>query len=548
MDSFAADNRVSISLPSTRVDAVRPEIMQQIARVRKTGFTLAPEGGSERMRQVINKGLTEEDILKACRQVFEAGWDSIKLYFMIGLPSETDEDVLAIAELAKKIKTLPEAKGRALTVSASTFIPKPHTPFQWAEQISADEAYRRQEILKTELRKIGVKFRYQRTFPSVLEGLLARGGTELAEVIVDAYQRGARFEAWDEHRREDIWRDVLEHHEIDLGVAFRERSISEKLPWDCTTGTVSRSFLLKEWQQARQGKQTQSCLHSNCSNCGVCGGELGNIRFPILEEVPPRPAPSPERQVVKQRIRLKFAKVGPLALVSHLELAGLFQRCCRRARLPIAYSEGFHPLPRVVFGPPLQLGIASLAEYVDLYLIEQTSPQGLISSLQALLPKGMSIEDAQEIDLSAPSISESVRVQRFEIMSDMSFLGFSDPNRLGEYFTDKAAIDDLIVSSYLETLIERDAKVSHQKRGKRRKVKKAKSFLLREHLSNLEFYPSVENSEVKAFFDLKFQPQIASPKPFEIAKLLTSRTPKDYWLLKTRMELDPQVGKDQALI
>ncbi|HOU23790.1 MAG TPA: TIGR03960 family B12-binding radical SAM protein [Anaerolineae bacterium] len=267
-----ARQRISISLPSLRTDAFSVELAHQLQRTRKSGLTFAPEAGSERLRAVINKGVTAADLLATAEAAFRSGWQRIKLYFMIGLPTETDEDVLAIATLVKDVLAVGRrhAAGRArLSVSVSTFIPKAHTPFQWAAMCPAEVVARRQAILQRELRLRSVELSWSDEATSRLEGVLSRGDRRLGRVIQRAWELGARFDAWAECFRPDLWAAAL--NEAGLDPAFyteRERARDEVLPWSRLSSGVSDSFLWDENERSIQGQSSENCREA-CLGCGI---------------------------------------------------------------------------------------------------------------------------------------------------------------------------------------------------------------------------------------------------------------------------------------
>ena len=274
IDEFK-DKRVSLSLPSLRIDSFLNESLEKISSVRKSGLTFAPEAGTQRLRDVINKGVTEEDLLKSVHEAFESGWSSVKLYFMIGLPTETDEDVLGIAELARKVRgeyySLPKEKrrqGLRITVSASSFVPKPFTPFQFCAQNTIEEIRRKQMLLRDALSKVkGVDFSYHESLVSTLEAVFAKGDRRMADVIVYAYNHGARFDAWDEHFLADVWQDGFSEVNYDRDyVAHRERSTDERLPWHRMDAVVLDKYLINEYEKAIKGEVTHDC-RNNCNGC-----------------------------------------------------------------------------------------------------------------------------------------------------------------------------------------------------------------------------------------------------------------------------------------
>lgn len=284
--SLKESDHVNVSLPSLRIDAFSLDVMSKVQDIRKSSLTFAAEAGSQRLRNVINKGITEEDILSGSRQAFMGGWDKVKLYFMMGLPTETEEDLLAIAELAEKISeeyfdAVPKEKrnGRVMiNASASYFVPKPFTPFQWAPMTDPEEFTRRAHFVKDafarEKNKKSLKFTYHDAGISILEGVFARGDRRLCKSIYDIYKKGAIFDAWTEFFNMDTYLDTFKENNVDMDFyTARERSEEEIFPWEHIDAGVSKSFLLREWKNAKEGRVTPNC-RVNCQGCGsaVYGG------------------------------------------------------------------------------------------------------------------------------------------------------------------------------------------------------------------------------------------------------------------------------------
>ncbi len=272
-----AQKRVRISLPSQRIDNVLTDTLRETQKVKKTGLTLAPEAGTQRLRDVINKGVTEDDLMRAVTDAFEQGWSSVKLYFMIGLPTETDEDVLGIADLAQKVRrcyfAVPKerrAPGLRITVSASVFVPKNFTPFQWSAQLDYDSVVRRQQLLKNALRDVkGVDFKYHAPDVSYIEAVFARGDRRLADALERAYRMGCRMDGWSDQFRYDLWLQAIRECGLDPDFyACRERALDEVLPWDHLDAGVTKSFLKREWEKAQRGETTHDC-RKGCVGCGV---------------------------------------------------------------------------------------------------------------------------------------------------------------------------------------------------------------------------------------------------------------------------------------
>ncbi len=274
LDTMEAQ-RVSVSLPSLRIDTFIKEDLERMQEVRKGGLTFAPEAGTQRMRDVINKGVTEADLLRAVRDAFDAGWTGIKLYFMIGLPTETDEDILGIADLARKVSAafyeLPKekrGKGLRLTVSASSFVPKPFTPFQWVAQDTMEELKRKQMLLKNAMKGIrGAEFNYHDSTISALEAVFSRGDRRLSCVLEEAYRRGCRFDSWAEHFKPIAWQEAFEACGLSpADYANRERPLDEPLPWQHMDMLVETSYLKKEYEQALEAACTKDCRRG-CTGC-----------------------------------------------------------------------------------------------------------------------------------------------------------------------------------------------------------------------------------------------------------------------------------------
>ena len=279
IDEFQ-DKKINISLPSLRIDAFSLDVMSKVQDIKKSSLTFAPEGGTQRMRNVINKGLTEDIILEGAMKAFQGGWNKVKLYFMLGQPFEEVEDVEGIALLCERIAeeyyTIPksERNGKvAITASASFFVPKPFTPFQWARMNTGEEFLEKAKMvnskMKEQLNKKSMKFNWHDSKTSVLEGVFARGDRRLSKLIYDAYQKGCIFDAWSEHFKPELWDEAIEENGIDVSFyTTRERSEEEVFPWDFIDIGVTKKFLYREWQKAKEGEITKNC-RMGCSGCGV---------------------------------------------------------------------------------------------------------------------------------------------------------------------------------------------------------------------------------------------------------------------------------------
>lgn len=281
------ERKINISLPSLRIDAFSLDVMNKVQDVKKSSLTFAPEAGSQRLRNVINKGLTEKVILNGARLAFEGGWSRVKLYFMLGLPLESEEDIRGIAELCNKIaavyyETVPKEKrtGRVqIVASTSFFIPKPFTPFQWAPQCTKEEflekAYLTRTFISGQLNQKSIKYNWHEADASVLEGIMARGDRRLNQVILKAYEKGCMYDAWSEYYKNDIWMQTFEECGIDIGFyTTRERYEEEIFPWDFIDCGVTKQFLLKEWHKAKEEQTTPNC-QMQCNGCGAARFNTG---------------------------------------------------------------------------------------------------------------------------------------------------------------------------------------------------------------------------------------------------------------------------------
>jgi radical SAM-linked protein len=432
IDDFLArweDEKVALSLPSLRTETMTPALAERIARVRKTGFTLAPEAATDRLRAVINKGNREEDLLRAVASVFANGWSLLKLYFMIGLPHETDEDVAAIATLARRCvdagrRAAAGGKGSvALNLAASTFVPKPHTPFQWDPMIRPEETRRRQSIVTAALgAKHGpIHWKPHDSRQSAIEGALATGDRRAGAAVLGAFRRGQRLDGWTEWFRETAWLEAFADCEREHGVgleffAHRRRSFDEVLPWDRIDVGVTKDFLRRERERASAAAVTPDCVTAACHACGVCDFEAVENRIHRPESY--TPAPPPARRVptpVRERVRIKYAKRGPLVALSHLETMHAMLRALRRAGLPLAWSQGFHPKPKVSLGPALPVGVASECEMIDVELCGAADPSEVASRLGPRLPDGLPLLDVQRLPPGAESIAAATRAVHYLI-------------------------------------------------------------------------------------------------------------------------------------
>lgn len=424
--------RVALALPSLRVETLKRSLMDEIKRVRKTSFTLAPEAGTQRLRDVINKGNTEDELTATVGQVFAAGWKSVKLYFMLGLPSETEADIQGIADLTRKAMQEAKKNRSMLTVSLSTFVPKPHTPFQWEQQIGMAETHAKQDYIKQRLRSRNLTVKWHDAGMSLLEGVISRGSEEIGLLIERAFKAGCRFDGWSDNFRFNLWQKAMTELGIDANAVLRQRDIHERLPWEHIDCGFNEDFLLQERQKSGIGVLTADCRFNKCSNCGVCDHRtIRPVRalndFPAAIETHPatqdtaahlhRTTKPQEVKLQKHntgvRLRISFTKSGSARFLSHLELSAALIRAANLSGLEFVYSEGFHPLPKISFAFATAVGMESLAEYADIQVKTSILPDKHIPIINAFLPSGMEVKSMDALHWHRPSLSEEIRAYEY---------------------------------------------------------------------------------------------------------------------------------------
>lgn len=391
--------RVAISLPSLRAGTLSPILMELIRSVRKTGFTIAPEAGSQRLRDVINKNIDTEEIFSTVREAFGAGWPLLKLYFMVGLPTETEADRRELVDLVRALAALKGPGGRRgrLNVSLAVFIPKPHTPFQWAAQLGLEESRAILGALRERLTVRGVEVKWQNPEMSFLEGVFARGDRRLAEVLVSAFRKGCRFDGWSDRLRLDLWRQAFAACGVDPDFyTTRPRRHGEPFPWDRIDVRVSRDHLWAEWEKALRGEKTLDCRTGACHGCGVC--DFVSVRPVVHAALPGEAAAAAPRPrtaaTAPPPVQVFYSRTGPARFFGHLELVHIIHRALRRAGIPLRFSEGFHPKPRVAFEDPLPTGTESEEESFVVRLAADLAPEEIVRRLNLELPEGLHVHAA----------------------------------------------------------------------------------------------------------------------------------------------------------
>ncbi len=473
LDTFK-DQRVNISLPSLRIDAFSLELMGRVQEVRKSSLTFAPEAGTQRLRDVINKGITEQEILSGCKLAFEGGWNRVKLYFLMGLPTETDEDLLGIVKLSedivKQYYTTKSKRPLSVVVSVSCLVPKPFTPFQWEAQNTVEEYSAKQSLIKRNFTKKQIKFIYSHPNMSILECVISRGDRRVTRALIKAWEKGARFDGWTEHFSFELWQEAFKECGLEFDVYTSGKALDEILPWDHIDIGVGKEFLKAELQRAKNVEITGNC-REKCSACGL--EELKLCRKDKQPKTGTMPVIIPKEQKEKslQLIKLKFNKLGKMRYIGHLDLQTLFQRAIKRAGLPIEYSQGFNPHQIISFALPLAVGMGSECEYVNIQLNEETDLKHIVESLNSVLPEGLTITEANLLPSNKKAPSVTAATYKIQL-----------PSVSAEEL--KSVTAEIL--SQEEILVERKTKT------------KTSTVNIREHIKNLSVTGTDETPELQA--------------------------------------------------
>ena len=475
--------KVSLGVSSLRAYGLEENVLDDMQRVRATGVTFAPEAGSQRMRDVVNKNVTEEQLMETAERIFSRGWTKMKLYFMIGLPTEEESDVREIVrvgerarQVGKRVKNALRDQGKpngggapAVTVSVSTHVPKPHTPFQWCAMDTADSVRQKQRWLEEEKRASkGVDLRMHDCDTSWLEGVFARGDRSLGPVLERAYKNGARFDSWEDQLKIDVWEAAFRDEGVATLPFLGTIPVTARLPWDHIDVGLEEGFLAREYRKALASRLSLPCgkaagmfvQHTNleeleadtrklvCYDCGIaCDlGAMRSERLVYLTKLgakSPRPAPlsplqapppakeervDPKRakinftQGAAIRYRFGFTKLGPSALLSHLDLLRALPRAFRRVGLPLFYSTGFHPKPDFVFAPALSLGVSSTCEVADVKLTCDVDPESMLEALSAASPDGLTFFAGARLGPTDRAVSRVIDTARYAVAIPTSVL------------------------------------------------------------------------------------------------------------------------------
>ncbi len=433
-------SQVALSLPSTRPGTLPERLAKTMTEGKKPHLTLAPEAGTQRMRDVINKGVCEEELLESIGIAAKQGYTGAKLYFMIGLPGERPEDIVGIIALGRKALAAGRAVSRnfTITISISPHVPKVQTPFQWEAQDASALVEEKVRILRREVKGTPIVLKWRDSETAFLEGVFSRGDRRLGAAIVEAYRRGCRFDGWTEHLKYDTWMEVFADLGIDAVKYQEPRDPDVPQCWEHIASPVSRKFLLKEREKSQAAKVTVDCRLAFCHACGIddCPDRLSptgrrpgqdDVRPPVTAQPLPlfgrraRKTPLAASLALGTRFRLRYTKGADLRFISHLELMRAWERTLRRSGLPIAMTNGFRPHLKMAFGPPLSVGYTSIAEYFDLEFSRPPAVD-LEETLSSLLPPGLKLTGWRPILYKAASLMATVDHMTYRVRLTDSYL------------------------------------------------------------------------------------------------------------------------------
>lgn len=469
-----------LSLPSLRCDRFSIELMKLLEEFPQTTLTFAPEAGSETLREILKKNISDEEIFATLGYAYVNGWRKIKLYFMYGLPQEKEEDLKAIVKLAKKIKKVYPSI--MLTFTISPFVPKAQTPFQWCKQEGIENLREKREYL---LRSLPGEVRAQSIKISFLESIFARGDRRLSEVVLSAWKKGCLFDQWKERLNFASWQEAFQEASLDPEFYFRERKTDKFLPWELLNSSVPKEYLEKEYRASVEtGDHPPTINHQHHPAPNLVQGKSVISQQLSVSSLRPKPKNVPR---AVQRVRLCFSRGNDLRFLSHLEQINFFRRLFRRANLPLIYTQGFQPLMKVSFGPAISVGHLSKSEYVDLELFSRIDSQDIYRMVVPQLPKGMNLLSVKRIPPFFPSLDSVVNLAEYEV---------SLPEDLLETTAEQIVV---------QTLQEKKIEIYEERKGK-----------------TIDVYPLIReikviNGKIKLF--LRFSPQRRVKPELLIAKI-----------------------------
>jgi len=406
-------SKAAISVPSLRPGSITPALLDTLRKVRKASLTIAPEAGTERLRAFIRKDITDAAVYDTADLAFQKGVTTLKLYFMIGLPTETEEDLLAICRMVERVFEISAGYNgkRTINVTLSPFVAEPHTAFQWDGTATPDEIFDKLKFVKRNVRNRHINFKHNPTEETVLKALFSRSGREVGPVIEQVYRGGGRFDGWAEGFKPDLWFAACEQHGIVVHDRLKPLPFSADLPWSHIRKGPSAEHLLEERQRtsSQLREYTPKVRPADESQSPEPQLQYGRAK----KKVASRNLAAP----TKNRMRLRWGKTERYKYMSHLDNLRLIERSIRKSGLPVAYSQGFHPQMKLSFGPPLPLGMTSETEYFDITLETSLMPY-MLDKLRAAMPEGIEIFDAAVVLGKMPSLSSLLNRVEYSLVLD----------------------------------------------------------------------------------------------------------------------------------
>lgn len=570
------EKKVSLSVASLRAYGLTGDLLDEIADVRNTSLTFAPEAGTQRMRDVINKNVSEEDIARSAHNIFARGWRKMKLYFMIGLPTETDEDVSGIAETANRMFGIAKQyykrwKMINVTASVSSFVPKPHTPFQWCQMDTLEDNQRKQRMLMSLARHYGIGLKWHESLISHVEGVMSRGDRKVGPVIEMAWQQGARFDGWGQCLKFETWMNCMTACGLDKFVYFRTIPLDSQLPWGHINVGLEPKFLVQEYKRAVKDRLSPPCgkpfrakvHHTNLSDheadkrlliCYDCGlgcdmtqmrEERGEFLLKMGAEMPPEVLPDPAKgelrapkldkfdQAAAVQYRALYTKLGRSQYLAHSDLVRNLPRIVRRAGLQAFYSQGYHPKAVMQFGPALSLGVPSFGEILDFSLTEDLSAESVLARLNEVCPEGIRFTSVVKHD-------ESTRDMAKWLYGGSWLVGITRDTLMNLMQVRESAVDE-VLDTRVQTLLSSTELVVERTRKERSREVDIRPMIgtvaryTPEQLT--EYLPELEWPDDLVYLHMHLQ--IAgsdSVKPVEVLKSLFGHD--DYFYLTARLSLE----------
>jgi len=521
------ENKISLSLSSLRPEKLTSKVVENILKVRKTGLTIVPEAGTERLRRVINKHLKDSDIWKAAENAFSHGWKKIKLYFMVGLPTEKEEDLYGIVNTVKEIIRIGYRimkRPPKINLSVASFIPKSHTSFQWIGMENEKDLLAKHRFIKSELKKYSfVKFKAHPLKNAILEAVFSRGDRRLTQVLIKAWEEGARFDGWNEQFDILAWERAFESEGLDFSCYLSKIELDVDLPWDHIDTGIKKSHLAKELKNAMDEKNTPVCQQIRCRECGGCSIGLlkeKNFNREIQTSEPPILyfGKKSEREI---RYRMKYSKEEKARYLSHGDVNNVIKRTFRRAMVPVKLTKGFHPKMALVFAPALPLGMEGKNEILEFKSTYEFSEDKFVLHVNAFVPSGFKVKDLEKIELNRSSLNDEI-----------------------EYLEYSLEINQDLIKTMMQVNIQKKENYGSTYCFKimESKIKDYKAIRSNELIQEIK----VDKAENKVIFILKFTYN-KSIKPQDIAREIFGIENPVYYMARERIVLksgNEQIDKD----